>query len=134
MTDSAIFSLSHPLVQNYSEVIGHCSAKQAKMILPLMSLSLAVAAPNAPTLSTVHGCALLYQGHVCRSILLSGFEAGLGASQRADAVDAAATSATLLTDKSHWGIIRVEGEDRLRFLHSQGTNAFEGATKGGWER
>lgn len=72
---------------------------------------------------------MLYQGHVCRSVLLSG--SGLEASQRADAVDAAVTSATLLTDKSHWGIIRVEGEDRLRFLHSQGTNAFDGATKGG---
>lgn len=75
-------------------------------------------------------CVMLYQGHVCSSILLSGFEPGLGASERADAVDAAVTSATLLTDKSHWGIVRVEGEDRLRFIHSQGTNAFEGANKG----
>eukprot|EP00903_Cladosiphon_okamuranus_P014642 g13577.t1 len=76
----------------------------------------------------VVGDARYEDGHVCRSVLLSG--SGLGASHRAKAVEAAVTTATLLTDKSHWGIIRVEGEDRLRFLHSQGTNAFEGATKG----
>ncbi|CAN0417531.1 unnamed protein product, partial [Ectocarpus sp. 13 AM-2016] len=48
----------------------------------------------------------------------------------ADAVANAAASGTLLVDKSHWGVIGVEGEDRLRFLHSQGTNAFERATAG----
>ncbi|CAM9134422.1 unnamed protein product [Ectocarpus fasciculatus] len=69
-------------------------------------------------------------GHVLQNVLVSGFEAGTGARQRADAVASAAASGTLLVDKSHWGIIRVEGEDRLRFLHSQGTNAFEGAKAG----
>lgn len=69
-------------------------------------------------------------GHVCGRVLLSGFEAGLGSRQRAEAVDKAAQSATLLMDKSHWGILRVEGQDRLRFLHSQGTNAFEDASNG----
>lgn len=104
-----------------------------------MSPSLALPAPTIPTLFTMqfHSYFSAYRsttGHVCRSILLSGFEAGLGASQRAEAVDVAVTSATVLTDKSHWGIIRVEGEDRLRFLHSQGTNAFEGVTEGAWQR
>lgn len=69
-------------------------------------------------------------GHVSENVLLSGFEAGLGIRQRVDAVEQAVASSTLLADKSHWGIIRVQGEDRLRFLHSQGTNAFEGAAKG----
>ncbi|CBN74309.1 folate-binding protein YgfZ [Ectocarpus siliculosus] len=69
-------------------------------------------------------------GHVLQNVLVSGFEAGTGARQRADAVADAAASGTLLVDKSHWGVIRVEGEDRLRFLHSQGTNAFERATVG----
>ncbi|CAB1098325.1 unnamed protein product [Ectocarpus sp. CCAP 1310/34] len=69
-------------------------------------------------------------GHVLQNVLISGFEAGTGARQRADAVANAAASGTLLVDKSHWGVIRVEGEDRLRFLHSQGTNAFERATAG----
>jgi len=73
----------------------------------------------------------ILQGHVCPGVLLSGFEAGLGIRQRVDAVEKALSSATLLFDLSHWGIIRVQGEDRLRFLHSQGTNAFEDATEGG---
>ncbi len=71
------------------------------------------------------------QGHLCPGVLLSGFEAGLSIRQRVDAVEKALASATLLFDLSHWGIIRVEGEDRLRFLHSQGTNAFEDTTEGG---
>ncbi|CAN0530634.1 unnamed protein product, partial [Scytosiphon promiscuus] len=50
--------------------------------------------------------------------------------ERADAVDEAVSTATLLADKSHWGVIRVKGEDRLRFLHSQGTNSFERADTG----
>ncbi|CAM9836362.1 unnamed protein product [Ectocarpus sp. 12 AP-2014] len=69
-------------------------------------------------------------GHVLQNVLISGFEAGTGARERADAVANAAASGTLLVDKSHWGVIGVEGEDRLRFLHSQGTNAFERATAG----
>ncbi|CAM9276701.1 unnamed protein product [Ectocarpus sp. 12 AP-2014] len=69
-------------------------------------------------------------GHVLQNVLISGFEAGTGARERADAVANAAASGTLLVDKSHWGVIGVEGEDRLRFLHSQGTNAFERSTTG----
>lgn len=63
-------------------------------------------------------------------MLVSGFEAGLPAGFRAEQVDQALRSRALLVDKSHYGIIRVEGDDRMRFLHSQGTNAFEGAKEG----
>lgn len=69
-------------------------------------------------------------GYVCENVLVSGFEAGVGSDQRAETVEEAVRSAAILVDKSHWGIIRVEGQDRLRFLHSQGTNAFEGVNKG----
>ncbi|CAM9768188.1 unnamed protein product [Scytosiphon promiscuus] len=78
----------------------------------------------------VVGDACYEDGHVCEDILLSGFQAGLGVRQRAAAVEEAVQSGAILVDKSHWGIVRVEGEDRLRFLHSQGTNAFEGAKTG----
>lgn len=85
--------------------------------------------PNlAPTLLRHHP--IYDTGHVCENVLLSGFEAGLGIRHRADAVEQAVASSTLLADKSHWGILRVQGEDRMRFLHSQGTNAFEGVVKG----
>lgn len=62
-------------------------------------------------------------------MLLSGSaESSFG--ERTEAAEQALESATLLTDQSHWGVIRVGGEDRLRFLHSQGTNAFEGVAEG----
>ncbi|CAM9280948.1 unnamed protein product, partial [Laminaria digitata] len=70
------------------------------------------------------------EGHVCKNVLLSGFEAGVSTRERADAVEEAVSTSTLLADKSHWGVIRVKGEDRLRFLHSQGTNSFERANTG----
>lgn len=35
-----------------------------------------------------------------------------------------------LCDRSHWGRIRVSGGDRLRFLHNQTTNAFQGLQPG----
>lgn len=57
-----------------------------------------------------------------------GIEIGIG--QRTQEVDQALSSSSLLLDRSHWGVIRVEGKDRLRFLHSQGTNAFEGVAAG----
>ena len=69
-------------------------------------------------------------GHVCKNVLLSGFQAGVSTRERADAVEEAVSRTTLLADKSHWGVIRVKGEDRLRFLHSQGTNSFERAGTG----
>lgn len=68
--------------------------------------------------------------HVSKSVLVSGFREGTPADIRVDAVDGAVDSGALLVDKSHWGIIKVRGQDRLRFLHSQGTNAFEGSTTG----
>lgn len=63
---------------------------------------------------------------------MSGFKAeqGIGVGQRIQEVEQALSSSTLLIDQSHWGVIRVEGKDRLRFLHSQGTNAFEGVPAG----
>ena len=67
---------------------------------------------------------------MCKNVLLSGFEAGVSTRERADAVEEAVSKTTLLADKSHWGVIRVRGEDRLRFLHSQGTNSFERANPG----
>ena len=40
------------------------------------------------------------------------------------ALNIARTGAALL-DRSHWGIIRLSGDDRLRFIHNQTTNAFQ---------
>lgn len=37
----------------------------------------------------------------------------------------AAQSGVALYDRSHWGKIRVTGDDRLRFLHNQTTNNFQ---------
>jgi len=110
------------------------------MSFPLSSLHaglLFLAHPWCPPLPRLthgtqpHLLVQIIQGHCCPGVLLSGFQAGLGIRQRVDAVEKALASATLLFDMSHWGIIRVQGEDRLRFLHSQGTNAFEDATEGG---
>ena len=30
-----------------------------------------------------------------------------------------------ICDRSHWGLLRITGEDRLRYLHNQSTNDFE---------
>ncbi|ERN40004.1 folate-binding protein YgfZ [Rubidibacter lacunae KORDI 51-2] len=35
---------------------------------------------------------------------------------------AAAMNGVALTDRSHWGLLRVTGDDRLEFLHNQSTN------------
>ena len=35
-----------------------------------------------------------------------------------------------LYDRSHWGRIRVSGDDRVRFLHNQSTNDFNGLQAG----
>lgn len=31
----------------------------------------------------------------------------------------------VLADRSHWGRLRLSGDDRLRFVHSQSTQALE---------
>ncbi|MFM6280115.1 MAG: folate-binding protein, partial [Dolichospermum sp.] len=31
----------------------------------------------------------------------------------------------VISDRSHWGRIRVSGDDRIRFLHNQSTNNFQ---------
>ena len=36
----------------------------------------------------------------------------------------AATSGVALIDRTHWGLIELTGDDRLRFLHNQTTNSF----------
>lgn len=35
-----------------------------------------------------------------------------------------------ICDRSHWGLLKVTGEDRLRYLHNQSTNDFEGLQPG----
>jgi folate-binding protein YgfZ len=46
-----------------------------------------------------------------------------------DGKDAAAIQAAregvVISDRSHWGRIRVSGDDRIRFLHNQSTNDFQ---------
>lgn len=42
-----------------------------------------------------------------------------------DAALAAAETGAVLLDRSHWGLLQISGEDRLRFLHNQTTNTFE---------
>lgn len=37
----------------------------------------------------------------------------------------ASRTAVSLYDRSHWGLLKITGEDRLRFLHNQSTNAIE---------
>jgi tRNA-modifying protein YgfZ len=37
----------------------------------------------------------------------------------------AATEGVALYDRSHWGIIKISGGDRLRYLHNQSTNDFQ---------
>ena len=36
----------------------------------------------------------------------------------------AAEKGVALCDRSHWGLIEISGDDRLRFLHNQSTNNF----------
>ncbi len=36
----------------------------------------------------------------------------------------AAREGTALCDRSHWGLLQISGEDRLRYLHNQSTNDF----------
>lgn len=35
------------------------------------------------------------------------------------------TTQVYLYDQSHWGVLRLTGEDRLRYLHNQSTNTFQ---------
>ena len=37
----------------------------------------------------------------------------------------AAQEAAILCDRSHWGVIELSGDDRLRFIHNQTTNTFQ---------
>ena len=37
----------------------------------------------------------------------------------------AANNTVAIYDRSHWGVIKITGEDRLRYLHNQSTNDFE---------
>lgn len=37
----------------------------------------------------------------------------------------AAKESVALIDRSHWGVIELSGDDRLRFIHNQTTNAFQ---------
>ncbi|NJN21889.1 MAG: folate-binding protein YgfZ [Leptolyngbya sp. RL_3_1] len=47
-----------------------------------------------------------------------------------DAALAAVATGVTLSDRSHWGRIRVTGADRLRFLHNQTTNQLEQCAPG----
>lgn len=38
---------------------------------------------------------------------------------------AAIKNSVAICDRSHWGIIKITGDDRLRYLHNQSTNDFE---------
>jgi folate-binding protein YgfZ len=42
----------------------------------------------------------------------------------------AAATGWVVCDRSHWGLIELSGADRLRFLHNQTTNAFNGRQPG----
>jgi len=42
----------------------------------------------------------------------------------------AATTAVVLCDRSNWGLIKLTGDDRLRFLHNQTTNNIESLKSG----
>jgi folate-binding protein YgfZ len=44
----------------------------------------------------------------------------------------AARTSTALVDRSHWGVIALSGDDRLRFIHNQTTNAFLTRQPGEW--
>jgi len=73
---------------------------------------------------------------------LSALQRASGAQFAADAPDgpplrfdpaaavAAAETGCALVDRRHWNLLSVTGADRLRFLHNQTTNAFEGRTAG----
>ena len=41
-----------------------------------------------------------------------------------------ASAGVLLYDRSHWGLIKITGEDRLRYLHNQSTNDFNSLQPG----
>jgi hypothetical protein len=45
-------------------------------------------------------------------------------------LQAALATGTLLCDRSHWGLLRLGGGDRLRFLHNQTTNAIQSLQAG----
>ena len=47
-----------------------------------------------------------------------------------EAARTAAASGVVLCDRSHWGRLRVSGDDRLRFLHNQTTNELQSLVPG----
>lgn len=42
----------------------------------------------------------------------------------------AVEDSVILCDRSHWGLLKISGEDCLRYLHNQSTNAFESLRSG----
>ena len=42
----------------------------------------------------------------------------------------AAREAVALCDRSHWGLLKISGEDRLRYLHNQSTTDITAFFKG----
>jgi len=42
----------------------------------------------------------------------------------------AVNSGVAICDRSHWGVFKITGEDRLRYLHNQSTNDFENLQPG----
>ena len=42
-----------------------------------------------------------------------------------DGAIAAIDNGVVICDRSHWGLLKITGEDRLRYLHNQSTNDFE---------
>ena len=47
-------------------------------------------------------------------------------SEALDAID----NGVAICDRSHWGLLKITGEDRLRYLHNQSTNNFEKRSPG----
>ena len=44
---------------------------------------------------------------------------------RDDEAKSAIDNGVAICDRSHWGLLKITGEDRLRYLHNQSTNDFE---------
>lgn len=53
-------------------------------------------------------------------------EAGVALSfNNDDRALAAVNDGVAICDRSHWGVLKITGDDRLRYLHNQSTNVFE---------
>jgi tRNA-modifying protein YgfZ len=53
------------------------------------------------------------------------FDYGSRPSQGGEATLLAASTGVAIVDRSHWGILKFTGADRLRYLHNQSTNNFQ---------